>query len=305
MSTLRRSSRRVVAAGAVGMALLGAAVVGTAAPALSAAPHAARGSSSAQVTPGSAYLALGDSVSFGYREGTNPPPPVYTDAASFVGYPEDVASALGLKVANAACPGETSLSLVKPAVPSNGCENSPGGGPGYRTFYPLHVAYHGTQLAFASTYLRTHPHTRLVTLMIGANDAFLCQETTADHCASELPSVLTQISADVAVILKTVRHADHYHGQIVILNYYSLDYSSATDTGASQALNAAMDGGAKPYHVQIADGFGVFKSAAQQAGGSSCAAGLLTELTGGGCGVHPSVAGQALLALAVEQAIKR
>jgi lysophospholipase L1-like esterase len=31
----------------------------------------------------------------------------------------------------------------------------------------------------------------------------------------------------------------------------------------------------------------------------------LTRLTGGGCGIHPSAAGQALLAAAVEQVVKR
>ena len=62
------------------------------------------------------YLALGDSVTFGYREAANLPTPDYSDAASFVGYPEDVGAALGLDVANAACPGETSTSLVEPNV---------------------------------------------------------------------------------------------------------------------------------------------------------------------------------------------
>jgi hypothetical protein len=34
-----------------------------------------------------------------------------------------------------------------------------------------------------------------------------------------------------------------------------------------------------------------------------CDAGLLTQLSGGDCGVHPSYAGQCLLALAVERAL--
>src|SRR5664279_263420 len=33
-------------------------------------------------------------------------------------------------------------------------------------------------------------------LMLGANDGFLCQDTTADHCASELPSVLAQVGSN-------------------------------------------------------------------------------------------------------------
>jgi lysophospholipase L1-like esterase len=257
------------------------------------------------VRSGTSYLALGDSVSFGYREAANLPAPVYTDASTFTGYPEDVAKALGLHVANAACPGETSKSLIAAKVTSNGCENSPIGPVGYRTAYPLHVRYSGTQLSYAVRYLKTHPDTRLVSLMIGANDGFLCQETTKDGCASELPGVLKQISINVRTILSELRYHADYRGQIVIVNYYSLDYSSATANASSQGLNAAMDSAAKPFHVEVADGYGVFKSAATQVGGDSCKAGLLTTLTTGGCGVHPSVAGQALLAMAVEDAIVR
>jgi hypothetical protein len=64
-----------------------------------------------------------------------------------------------------------------------------------------------------------------------------------------------------------------------------------------------MDRGAKPFNVHIANGYAAFKNAAEHSGGDSCTAGLLTQLSSGGCGVHPSVAGQAVLALAVERVI--
>ncbi len=256
------------------------------------------------VTAGAHYLALGDSVAFGYREATNPPNPNYHHAKSFVGYPEDVAASLGLTVANSSCPGETSSSFLTTHVTSNGCENSVGSTIGYRDRYPLHVKYAGTQMSYAIHYLKTHSHTRLVSLMIGANDGFVCQGTTSDSCASEFPAVLKQIKANVKTILTNIRSQAHYSGQIVIVNYYSLDYTSAVQTGMSKALNQAMDSAAKNYHVHIADGYGTFKKAATQAGGDTCKAGLITTLSGGGCGIHPSVSGQALLAQAVERAIK-
>lgn len=269
-----------------------------------AAPLAAE-VGSAPVHAGSTYLALGDSVPFGYREPTNLPTPNYQDAASFVGYPEDVAADLSLRLRNAACPGETSKSLINASAPSNGCERTSGGGPGYRTVYPLHVSYRGSQLHYAVRYLRAHRDVRLVSLMVGANDAFLCQATTADQCANELPTVLAKIRADVATILQRLRGEAGYRGQVVIVNYYSLDYSNALDDAQSQALNNALDSGAQPYHVRIADGYGAFMRAAAQAGGNSCAAGLLTLLSTGGCGVHPSVAGQQLLAGAVERVVTK
>ena len=255
------------------------------------------------VVAGSSYLALGDSVSFGYREPANLPTPDYTNATNFTGYPEIVGSALGLRVANAACPGETSASLLRTHAISNGCENSPSSSVGYRTAYPLHVAYTGTQIAYAVHFLRTHPGTRLVSLMIGANDGFICEETTADGCVSELPGVLASVRANVRTILNDVRGRAHYRGQIVIENYYSLDYTSSAQNGFSLALNSSMDTAARPFGVRVADSYGLFQKAAAQAGGDTCKAGLLTTLTTGGCGVHPSVAGQSLLALALEQAL--
>lgn len=287
--TGRRTRRLIAAAVTIGGLLGGLAAAGPA--------------GAATVPPGSRYLALGDSVAFGYREAANLPTPDYPDAASFVGYPEDVAAELGLRVANASCPGETSASLIDESAPSNGCESSPTGGPGYRTAYPLHVAYPHAQLSYATSYLRRHPDTALVSLMIGANDGFLCQRTTPDGCASELPALLATIGHNVAKILARLRGSAHYTGRIVIVDYYSLDYSDPTSNAFSQALNSAMNNAAAPYGVVVADGYGTFQQAAAQAGGDSCAAGLLTTLTTGGCGVHPSVAGQELLAGAIERAL--
>jgi lysophospholipase L1-like esterase len=167
------------------------------------------------------------------------------------------------------------------------------------------VSYSGTQLQFAIEYLQTHPHTGLVTLMIGANDGFLCEATTKDQCGSELPAVFQQISSNVAQILGAVRQVAGYHRQIVVVNYYSLDYSNTADTAASEALNQTVDHAAKPFDVQIADGFSMFQNAALRSRRNPCQAGLLTQLATGGCGIHPSVAGQALLATAVEDVIRR
>src|SRR5437016_8790682 len=72
------------------------------------------------------YLALGASVAFGFGPAQAVPSPNYQDAHSFVGYPEDVAQALRIRVWNASCPGETTDSMLVTGVVSNGCENSPG-----------------------------------------------------------------------------------------------------------------------------------------------------------------------------------
>jgi lysophospholipase L1-like esterase len=73
------------------------------------------------------------------------------------------------------------------------------------------------------------------------------------------------------------------------------------------ALNHAVDSAARPFGVEIASGFSEFKLASQRFGVNPCLAGLLTvdptkpTLS---CGVHPSYAGQALLAQALAKAIR-
>jgi lysophospholipase L1-like esterase len=256
------------------------------------------------VTSGSTYLALGDSVPFGYEESSVVPAPNYADASSFLGYPELLGSELHLKIVNAACPGETSSSLIDPTAQSHSCENTLGkGNVGYRTMFPLHVSYPGSQLGFAISYLKKHHDVRLVSLMVGGDDLFLCQETTADHCASlpEQAGVLGTIVKNDKTILSAIRNQAHYGGQVALVNYYSI---SASLTALTALGNQTIATALKPFHVVVADAFGEFAAAAAHSGGDPCTAGLLTQLSGGGCGVHPSYAGQSLLAQAVEKAIR-
>jgi hypothetical protein len=93
-------------------------------------------------------LALGDSVAFGYS-------PLIVKAGqagnpeNFVGYPEVAASILELNDVNASCPGEATGGFISSTGTDNGCRP-------YRTNFPLHVAYQGTQLDFALNFLATH-----------------------------------------------------------------------------------------------------------------------------------------------------
>jgi lysophospholipase L1-like esterase len=244
-------------------------------------------------------------VAFGYVPPQAAPPPNYRSAHSFVGYPEDVAQALGVRVWNASCPGETTASMLTVGVLSNGCENSPGSSSGYRTLYPLHVQYRGTQMAYALKYLAVHKHTRLVTINIGANDAFLCQETTPDHCTSpaELVHLLQEIQKNLTTIYTQIRDVAHYQGLLVVLTYYSTDYSNPVLTAETQALDAVIASATEAFGGKVADGFGAFQTASKAFGGSPCAAGLLIKLPDGTCNIHPSPAGHLLLAHAIEQVV--
>ena len=55
----------------------------------------------------------------------------------------------------------------------NGCQS-------YRQLIgALHVSYLGSQLQYAESYLTANPRTKLVSLMIGANDLFLLLDSCA------------------------------------------------------------------------------------------------------------------------------
>ena len=258
---------------------------------------------------GAPYLALGDSVAFGYTPPQTTSAATYADAANFSSYANDVAAALNLHLFNASCPGETTASMINATAASNGCENAPGQTAGYRTAYPLHVSYTGSQLSYAVHFLRTHPATRLVTIDIGANDAFLCQETTADGCLSlsEFGAVLKEIATNLATIYHALRVEGHYSRALVAVDYYALNYSQPLQVAESQQLNTTINAVTRQFHGIVADGFGMFQAAATPFGGDPCAAGLLvaypasSNLTG--CNIHPSPLGHELLATTIETAL--
>src|SRR5215467_10329767 len=91
------------------------------------------------------YLALGDSVAFGYSPLVDP-----SDPHNFSGYPTAAARALKETLTNASCPGETSGHFIDLTASDNGCG-------AFRANVPLHVAYSGTQLEFADSFLQSHP----------------------------------------------------------------------------------------------------------------------------------------------------
>ncbi|HTX30587.1 MAG TPA: hypothetical protein VMD09_04335 [Solirubrobacteraceae bacterium] len=135
---------------------------------------------------------------------------------------------------------------------------------------------------------------------------FVCEETTSDGCASasEKSAVTQTVTKNIHTILGSIRNKAHYTGQIVIVNYYSLDYASSVANAQSQMLNQVQDAAARPYHVEIADGYGELEQASVHSGSNTCTAGLLTQVGGGKCGIHPSYAGSALLAQSVAKVIK-
>jgi lysophospholipase L1-like esterase len=251
------------------------------------------------------YLALGDSVAFGYVPPQAVPAPNYSDAHSFVGYPEFLAQRLQERVFNASCPGETTASMLFADGQSNGCENSVGASSGYRTLHPLHVQYQGTQIQYALGYLAHHKHTRLITIDIGANDLFVCQETTPDRCSStsELSGVAQEIGTNLATMITELRGQGGYGGPIVVLTYYSLNYADPAQVAGTLFLDSVIASATQAAGGIVANGFTAFAVPSAAYGGDPCAAGLLIKLPDGTCNIHPSADGQQVLAAAIADAV--
>ena len=250
----------------------------------------------AQISRGS-MLTLGDSVVFGYitQDG-----PAYVNADNFIGYPELAGSALRLDAVNPSCPGETTAGFISLTGADNGCRP-------YRSRFPLHESYTSTQLDFALAYLGANRRkTKLVTLSLGANDGFLliaaCNNDPACIQAN-LPAALAAVFANLNTILGNLR-ATRFNGVLMVVNYYSTDYSDPNQTALTMALNQVLAAAAASHGAVVADAFTAFQQASAAAGGKTCLAGLLNgnpanQTT---CDVHPSITGQRLLANTVQAA---
>lgn len=238
---------------------------------------------------GPVYLALGDSLAFGFNPLLNP-----TQTAGFVGYPSEVAAGSGEAVVNAACPGESSAGFISGTGFDVGCRP-------FRAAFGLHVQYPGTQLSFATDFLSSHPQTNLVTLGIGTNDIVHCVQKSSDECARELPRTLATYRSNLDTILTELRAA--YSGELVLVEAYSPAYNDLRLTDAFSSLDAVMDVEARAHRARVAGVFDAFAGRAATTVGDLCAAGLLVE-TLHGCDIHPTAAGRELLAASVGSAVR-
>ncbi len=188
------------------------------------------------------YLALGDSLAFGYSQAKfNSLFPNENPAAYNTGYVDDFARVLTavrplLQIINDGCPGETTESFIN--------------GPcAYQLAFPLHHPYSGgpasSQLSDALAYLSAHPGAvSPITLDIGANDALgviKAQCNLEPACiAAAAPGLFAHIATNLGRILAQLRGAAP-HAQIIVLGLYNP--FGASIAGADQLtaqLNTTM-----------------------------------------------------------------
>jgi lysophospholipase L1-like esterase len=258
----------------------------------------------------SRYLALGDSISFGYHPPAPPPP---QPIQSYVGYPEILDPLVPKQEINLSCPGQTSASFLTGSsateVPGQNCESSSG----WKANLPLHNPYTGPQAAAAVSQLQANKSIDLVTISLGGDDLLFVQYmcggpanpnfvTCVQGALTEHKGALFAYGKNLRTILAKIRKEAQYTGTIVLVKYFA----TSTDPLVKQAigaLNQVMAQVGSQFGAKVADAYTAFQIASIPYGGDPCKAGLLVRLSPTACDVHPTRLGQGVIATTVLIAI--
>ena len=234
-----------------------------------------------------AYLALGDSVAFGFD-------PLVDMKQGATSYPQLVADRHALELTNASCPGEASGGFISPTGNDNHCREN-------RLAYPLRVSYEGTQLAFAYDFLASHANTKLVTIDIGANDV----SKLNDECKADAVCVLggfvplmLEYEHNLDIIFSELREV--YDGPLVAMAIYNPYPTDPLAGYGLERLNALLAEHVAKYDGVFADAMAAFKAASSD----PCKDGLLIAMPDGTCDIHPSAAGNAVLADSIDAVMR-
>lgn len=225
--------------------------------------------SSAQFNPPKQYyLALGDSLAFGYQQAKfvqlAQHPPV--DPAAFsTGYVDDFTQMLRMiqptiQTVNYGCPGETTTRFLSSA----GCPTYP---------FALHNGYTTSQMDAALAFLRTHPgQVSPITLDIGSDDVIgllegCATQSNPQSCIdSVLPGALNQVATNLNSILSELRAASP-SSEIIVMEYYNplavTPLADASNAVAVQLNNVIADD-AQAHDARVADTFTPFNLASPQ-----------------------------------------
>lgn len=216
-------------------------------------------------SPGKTYLALGDSLAYGYHQAQfqqELKEKGFVEAANFDdGYVDDFATVLKLlnpklNVVDDGCPGETTETFIKGSgVGPEYCAGGPTGTPFPKAF--LHHAFPGTQLEDALA-VAGEAGTGTITLDIGANDIlqFLghtCGFPATFSCSeAEVEAEIGHVVTNIGFILSQLRAAAPT-AKIIFVSQYNPYPTVLTPEGRGDATVEALNGAIK----SVAAGFGV------------------------------------------------
>jgi lysophospholipase L1-like esterase len=191
------------------------------------------------------YLALGDSLAYGYQDakfkgelatGT-------FDASTFTGYAGDFATSMkavrpDLQETNLGCPGETTVTYFHAGT----CPTPS---------ILLHVQYRTSQRDAALAFLAAHPgQVSPITLDNGANDVTPCLSSPDPNCFS---NTIAAVGANMDRALGELRAAAP-NAEIIVMKYYDpFAFGLPTTIVITQQLNEAIATAATRHGARLAD----------------------------------------------------
>ncbi len=203
-------------------------------------------------SPQSYYLALGDSITYGFQPGH----PKSTPPSKFnTGYVDAFAARLRtiapkIRVVNYGCPGESTTTFI-----NGGCS-------GRRDVKGLHDAFKGEQLDAAVAFLRAHPgQVGPITLALYGNDLF----ELLDACKGKLacaearaPKAFAQYGSRLTSIVKRLQ-ASSPKSEVILIGGWNFNVEDlrATDS-LFRSLNTTIGRVAASTKTHFADTFPVF-----------------------------------------------
>ena len=211
-------------------------------------------SAAAYGSPGSYYLALGDSMTYGIQP--NKVKPGAGPSAFHTGYVDVFAARLrklsaGIHVVNYGCPGESTVTFVR------------GGCPAFADHVTLHDTFRGSQLKAALSFLRAHPgDVSPITVTLYGNDWL---PVLLDTCKGDItcarkhaPSATTSFGSRLASIVERLRAAAPT-ADIVVTGAWNPDPNQLQQLGpVYRGLEASIAHAATASHARIARMLPVF-----------------------------------------------
>lgn len=266
------------------------------------------------------YLALGDSLAFGYQASRvaacAPTGCTSPDSLFDTGYVNVFASLFGaaypgVATVNLGCPGETSATLINATNATTGCTTYP---------FAIHSNHPGqTQLEAAVHVLQEQgKNVSPATIDIGANDVLAlkngCTTGSVINLAciqNGVPATYASIQANLDATLDKLRAEGGKTLEIIVVGLYNPLYvpvffqsgaaaAAATD-GLANQLNTLMAATAAKYRARFVDPMPTFNPG--NGANPTLELGTLNNLTGIFSGdIHPKDAGYAALGQLVETA---
>lgn len=193
--------------------------------------------------PQSYYLALGDSMAYGFQ---GPKAKPGARASDFhTGYVDGFAATLeklspGIRVVNYGCPGESTVTFVRGGWNCDGAE--------------LHNAFHGSQLAAAKAFLRAHPgQVSPITLTLWGGDVF-----PLTRRGKQAQPAISAFAAHFSSILRQLRLAAP-DAEIIVTGAWNPEADRvAQGRPLYHAVDAAIKRAAAASRSRVAEMFSVF-----------------------------------------------